>query len=132
MADVVTDGAAMVAGMDPVLMPGTWCFCTMADGAAVQGTLATFREEEGLSVLLPVDRVAELGLEVDFPMRQITLKVYSSLEGVGLTAAVAGALAARGIACNMIAARLHDHVFVPAARAEEALEVLRRLQAGTD
>jgi uncharacterized protein len=60
-------------------------------------------------------------------MRQITLTVHSALDGVGLTAAVASALAAEGIACNMVAARHHDHVFVPEAQAQRALAVLERL-----
>jgi hypothetical protein len=60
-------------------------------------------------------------------MRQITLNVFSALEGVGLTAAVAVALADAGIACNMVAAFHHDHVFVPEAQAEAALKVLREL-----
>jgi hypothetical protein len=63
-------------------------------------------------------------------MRCITLGVFSDLEGVGLTAAVAGALADREIPCNMVAALRHDHAFVPADRAEEALEVLEALSAG--
>jgi hypothetical protein len=42
---------------------------------------------------------------------------------------VASALAEAGIACNMVAALNHDHVFVPADRAEEALTILRALQA---
>lgn len=120
----------MIAGMDPVLMPGEFVFCTVVDAALAADALASFHEVEGLSVLLAVERAREEGLPVESPMRQITLTVHSSLEGVGLTAAVAQALAARGIACNMIAARLHDHVFVPAARAEEALEVLQALQEG--
>ena len=49
------------------------------------------------------------------------LQVHSALDGVGLTAAVAGALAAAGIACNVIAAFHHDHLFVPAARAGAVL-----------
>lgn len=118
----------MVAAMDPVLMPGRFVFCTVEDGALAAEALATFREEEGLSVLLPVARAEALGLPVESPMRQITLRVHSALEGVGLTAAVAGVLADAGIACNMIAARLHDHAFVPEARAEEALALLQALQ----
>ena len=62
-------------------------------------------------------------------MRRITLRVHSALDGVGLTAAVATALAGHGIACNMVAAFHHDHVFVPAARAEEALAILKTLAA---
>ena len=63
-------------------------------------------------------------------MRQVTLGVFSALDGVGLTAAVAGALAERGIACNVVAALRHDHAFVPEARAEEAVEALRALLSG--
>jgi hypothetical protein len=62
-------------------------------------------------------------------MAMITLNVYSALDGVGLTAAVATALAKAGIACNMVAALNHDHVFVPSERREEALAVMLALQA---
>ena len=62
-------------------------------------------------------------------MRCITLNVYSSLEGVGLTAAVATALAENGIACNMVAAFHHDHAFVPDALSQKAMQVLKELQA---
>jgi uncharacterized protein len=44
-----------------------------------------------------------------------------------LTAAVAAALADAGISANVVAAFHHDHVFVPARRADEALDCLRRL-----
>ena len=60
-------------------------------------------------------------------MRQITLGVFSALDGVGLTAAVSGALASLGIPCNVVAAYHHDHVFVPEARIDEALTALKRL-----
>jgi hypothetical protein len=55
--------------------------------------------------------------------------VDSSLEAVGLTAAVAGALAAAGISANVVAAFHHDHVFVPADRGVEAMACLDRLRA---
>jgi hypothetical protein len=47
----------------------------------------------------------------------------------GLAAAVSGALAAAGIACNVVAAVHHDHLFVPQDRAAEAMEILRALIA---
>ena len=72
------------------------------------------------------------GLPVRNPMALIRLNVYSALDGVGLTAAVAGALAEAGIACNMVAALNHDHVFVPADRATQALSILRALQAAAN
>ena len=61
-------------------------------------------------------------------MRRIVLQVFSALDGVGLTAAVATALANEGIPCNMIAGYHHDHVFVPSAMAGRAVAVLRDLQ----
>lgn len=48
---------------------------------------------------------------------------------MGLTAAVATALADDGIACNVVAGYHHDHLFVPAARAADAMESLVRLAA---
>jgi len=51
---------------------------------------------------------------------------------VGLTAAVAGALAEAGIACNVVAGFHHDHLFVPWERREDALAILSDLSARTD
>ena len=60
-------------------------------------------------------------------MVKITLQVYSDLEGVGLTAAVATALAEEGIPCNVVAALHHDHLFVPETQGQRALACLQAL-----
>jgi hypothetical protein len=123
----------MVAGMEPVLRPGAYVFCTTADaalaGRARPAALATFAEDEGTSLVLPVDEAARLGFDTSLPMACITLMVHSALDGVGLTAAVSGALAGAGIACNMVAGYHHDHLFLPLDRADEALAVLAALQS---
>jgi uncharacterized protein len=62
------------------------------------------------------------------PMRMITLTVHSSLEAVGLTAALSARLAREGIGANVVAAFHHDHIFVPSADAESALTALKALQ----
>jgi hypothetical protein len=54
----------------------------------------------------------------------ISLDVHSSLEAVGLTAAVAGILADHEIPANVIAAYFHDHVFVPSKFADLAFGLL--------
>lgn len=127
----VRDTAAMIAGMDPVLVPGTVAFATLtaadAIAEALPGARALVREAEGVTLVLPLGHPALP--EAALPMRQITLRVASALDGVGLTAAVATALAAAEIPCNVIAGFHHDHLFVPEGRAEEALEVLRRRAA---
>jgi hypothetical protein len=121
---------AMIGGMAPVLRDGCFVFCTGDDPAEFAGrAIGLFREDEGWSAILPLTEAAALGFVCDTPMRQITLQVFSALDGVGLTAAVAHALGEAGIACNMVAAFHHDHVFVPAADAERALGILQLLQA---
>ncbi|WP_246162321.1 ACT domain-containing protein [Roseovarius faecimaris] len=125
---MVRDTNAMIAGMAPVLDPETYHFVTLPEGAALPGAaLASFVEDEGLSVILPEALAKELGLLSETPMRRITLSVYSALDGVGLTAAVAGALAEAGIPCNMVAATRHDHAFVPVAQAVQAMTILKAL-----
>jgi uncharacterized protein len=119
----VRDRGAMLAGMAPVLNPGRYRFATLADGEAVPaGAVGWFREAEGLSLIVPADAGGGL------PLRWITLSVHSALDGVGLTAAVSGVLADAGIACNMVAAHFHDHLFVPEADAGRAMAVLTALQ----
>ena len=61
-------------------------------------------------------------------MRQITLMVFSSVSGVGLTAAVAKALSKERIPANVVAATHHDHIFVPSKHADNAIKTLRALQ----
>ncbi|ENZ83727.1 hypothetical protein OR37_00232 [Caulobacter vibrioides OR37] len=126
---VVRGAREMVAGMTPELKNGVYVFCAAGDRDwwALE-PLAMFREAEGVSLILEAEAARSAGFSVDAPMAMITLNVYSALDGVGLTAAVATALAEAGIACNMVAALNHDHVFVPAERAAEALAALRALQ----
>lgn len=126
----VSDRDAMIRGMRPELRPGRFVFAASEDAELLAQAVGSFREAEGMSLILPVEVAEGAGLPVDVPMRQVMLGVFSALDGVGLTAAVAAALAERGIACNMVAAFRHDHAFVPEERAEEAVEVLLALASG--
>lgn len=121
------DTAEMIAQMDPRLDKRRWCYVQITPDRAPEllgAAIATFREEEGVSAIVP----AELAADGEPVFARITLMVRSDLEGVGLTAAVSGALADVGIACNMVAALHHDHAFVPADRAGDALAILREIQ----
>ncbi|MDE2562394.1 MAG: ACT domain-containing protein [Sphingomonadales bacterium] len=122
----------MIAGMAPRLDSQTYAFVSAeAPGQALdlmRQALATFREDEGLALIVPMEAAEEAGIAADAYAR-ITLMVNSALDGVGLTAAVASCLAEAGIACNMVAAYRHDHVFVPAAEANRALGLLREIEA---
>ncbi|MXO89343.1 ACT domain-containing protein [Pontixanthobacter aquaemixtae] len=126
-SDTIKDTSAMIAEMDPLLDPAQWCFVSASDQgwafALMPHALSTFREEEGLSLIVSQEAALEAGIEAD-PYCRIKLRINSALDGVGLTAAVSAALADARIACNIVAAYHHDHVFVPAGRAEEALALL--------
>ncbi|ESW95413.1 ribonuclease H family protein [Mesorhizobium sp. LSJC268A00] len=123
-----TDLKKLLAAMTPELLPGVHVFATLVPGAPVPETLnpvMLFREKEGTTLILPEDQAA--GLQSAFRCRMITLNVHSSLEAVGFLAAITARLAAAGMGVNPVSAFYHDHLFVPAERAEEAMELLRQL-----
>jgi hypothetical protein len=119
----------MIARMAPLLDPESYVFAVAPDDGVAARALATIREAEGLSVILTRAEARAAGLPDDAPMRRITLTVHSALDGVGLTSAVAQALAARAIPCNVVAGFHHDHLFVPEAQAEDAMAALDALSA---
>jgi len=130
MSEPVSDLAELLRTLRPVLNDGTYVFVSLpheADSSALE-PLATFREKEGLTVVVGEERARLAGLRVLFRAAWITLTVHSDLEAVGLTAAVADALTRANISCNMIAAAHHDHLFVPVESARAAIEVLTTLQ----
>ncbi len=123
----------LIASMTPVLQPGVFVFCSMLHNDDAQAALrlarGAFAEDEGMSLILPKADADRLGLTYDSEMKQITLMVFSSHTGVGLTAAVSNELARERIPANIVAATQHDHVFVPGKLAERAMTLLRDLQA---
>ncbi|MNF56063.1 ACT domain protein [compost metagenome] len=121
----------LIRDMSPQLNPGEYVFCTLADAARLEGSapLGSFREREGLTVILERGEADRLGLSYDYSAAWITLEVHSSLSAVGLTAAFAGALAQAGVSCNVVAGYFHDHLFVASKDAERALSTLRALAA---
>ena len=132
MTKIAHSAKDMISGMTPVLRQGQFVFATAKEEALASqlapNAIATMREAEGLSLILPLEKADASGLEISPPMRCIMLNVYSSLEGVGLTAAVSAALGENNIPCNMVAGYHHDHVFVPEDLAVQAMHVLTALQ----
>ena len=124
------DLKTLLTHLQPVLNPGRYVFVALPPGIAldVGHIVASVHEPEGLSVILAEQTALDLGLPVAFTAAWITLTVHSDLAAVGLTAAVAQALAQAEISCNVVAGVHHDHLFVPVEQAERAMEVLRALQ----
>ena len=58
--------------------------------------LCIFRETEGVTLILPRADAERCGIPFTYPCRRITLTIHSSLEAVGLFAAVTSRLAEAG------------------------------------
>jgi hypothetical protein len=112
----------LLGAMAPALDTEELVFCTAAEIAGEP--VCAVREDEGWTLVLRREEAERLGLAGAFPCRRITLTVHSSLDAVGLLARVAAHLAEAGISVNVMSGYYHDHLFVPADRAEEALDVL--------
>ena len=126
-----TDLATILGSLNPRMMDAEYVVCCLDRWRWCDleklAPLALFREEEALTVVVERHRADAAGLGGGPVFRGITLSPHSSLEAVGLTAAVASALARRGIPANVFAGYYHDHILVPLDRSEEALETLRGL-----
>lgn len=130
MSDPGADLANMLRALNPVLNEGVYVFASLPEpiGLGEVDFIATFREAEGLTVVLEEEQAQKAKLPVFFRAAWITLEVCSDLNAIGLTAAFSAALAEAGISCNVMAAANHDHIFVPIDSAREALHQLEGLQ----
>lgn len=89
---------------------------------------ATIAEERGPTLVATVAQCAAAGAPVGFVAAWLTVTATTALDGVGLTAALSGALAAGEISCNVLAGYHHDHLLVPWERADEAVALLTGLR----
>ncbi|SFW39530.1 ACT domain-containing protein [Luteibacter sp. UNCMF366Tsu5.1] len=124
----VTDLRALLAALDPEVDPIPKRFLHVSHEKArerLPEALMMFREAEGSTLIVDADPEASGGERMLWA--HITLRVQSSLTAVGMMAAVSAALAKRGIPCNPVSAFLHDHLFVPWERRDDALDALSHL-----
>lgn len=124
-----TDLSKLLGSIQPVLHPETFVFVTLKPGEACPASVTpimTFREREGLTLIVPESDARAAELESAFRSRMITLNVNSSLFAIGFLAEIDVRLAKAGIAVNAVSAYFHDHLFVPVDRAEEAIAILRK------
>lgn len=128
-----TDLARMIATMRPTLKPQRYAFISITQGEygefAELQPVAMVAEQEGMTLVVPVENAMVHNISFDGVYRCITLSVHSSLEAVGLTAAFSHCLSEQNISANVIAGFYHDHIFVPESDATRAVEALERLSA---
>ncbi len=121
----------LLESISPCLMDGDYVFCTFRNAQYGDcpdlDPIAAIRESEGLTLVIPQNKADEHSLIYESIFRKITLNVHSSLDAVGLTAAVSAKLSAYGISANVMAGYYHDHIFVQKELADTAIEALSEL-----
>ncbi|WP_259066386.1 ACT domain-containing protein [Mucilaginibacter sp. X4EP1] len=124
-----TNLTELLKTMCPTLNEGEYVFCTIPASQTIDPAviIGSFKEKEGLTIILSNAEADKLNLTYTYIAAWITLTVHSSLEAVGLTAAFSAALAKESISCNVIAGYYHDHIFVAKADAEKAMNTLKTL-----
>jgi hypothetical protein len=105
----------LLANLQPQLCADRYAFAAGPEDSLQPGVFAIIREGEGLTVVRA---------DPEGDWARISLGVHSSLEAVGLTAALSSQLAEAGISANIVAALHHDHIFVPWDRREQALDCI--------
>jgi hypothetical protein len=116
------DLRVLLAELTPRLSNERYSFASIVSGELDATTFALIVEDEGTT------RIAKTETG---EWARISIGVHSSLEAVGLTAALAQKLADCGISANVVAAMRHDHLFVPWERRSHALRALQQLQEGS-
>jgi hypothetical protein len=121
-----TDLEKMLRTLSVERRPGVFTYLAVGgpSEALLDVARATVDEGDLTTVVLPVEAAERAGHTVIVRLAWLTLTVQSSVEAVGLTAAVSSRLTDVGISCNVLAGYHHDHLLVPVERVDEAIVAL--------
>ncbi len=121
-----TDLDVMLATLAVQRRPGifTYIAVEVPTPGLLAAAHAVVKEGPLTTIVLPVEAAQRAGQRGPVELAWLTLTVHSSLEAVGLTAAVSTRLANLGIACNVLAGYRHDHLLVPIDRVDDAVAAL--------
>lgn len=118
----------LLANMEPIMDDTEYVFVSFPEGEYGDGShlnpMAMFMEKEGMTMIISKHAADHNNMAYESTFRCISLQVHSSLEAVGLTAAISKTLAEMDISANVVAAYYHDHVFVPTPNSEAAFTAL--------
>ena len=131
-----TNLTILLQSMQPKLLDKEYVFTCIEGGnygdLAELNPIAMFQEGEGMTLVLERQFAELAGVAIEAIFKCITLTVHSSLDAVGLTAAFSNKLAEHGISANVIAGYYHDHIFVQADKAADAMAALQEFNTASN
>ncbi|MGR3810000.1 ACT domain-containing protein [Jiulongibacter sp. NS-SX5] len=121
----------ILKNLTPRLIDGEFVFVSLPkpDPNLIAEAKVLVKEDEGITLVLPIQMATENDLKFGSSMALITLDIETSLDLVGLTAVFSKALTEAGISCNVVAGFYHDHIFVPHEKKEVAIGTLKSLSS---
>ena len=116
----------MLANLDVERRPGVFTYIAVEvpTPGLLAASHAVVKEGELTTIVLPIEAAERSGQPVPVKLAWLTLSVFSSLEAIGLTAAISQRLTEKNISCNVIAGYHHDHFLVPIERVDDAIAAL--------
>jgi hypothetical protein len=121
-----TDLGRIIESLRVQRRDGVFVYATIPPGHPLPDVplSAMVSEVEGTTVVLNRDVAVGAGVEFEFEAAWLTIETHTSLAAVGVAATVSTALAMKSIPVNIIAGFHHDHLLVPADRADEAVAAI--------
>ena len=122
----------LLNNLQPNLLNEDYVFITLEDYSFdffnLLHPIATFKEEEGLTLVISEERAKRENFKYNSVFKCISLGAHSSLNSVGLIATISTLLSEKGISCNVFSGYFHDHLFVQKSLSKKALELLKSIK----
>ena len=122
----------LLNNLQPNLLNEDYVFITLEDYSFdffnLLHPIATFKEEEGLTLVISEERAKRENFKYNSVFKCISLGAHSSLTSVGLIATISKLLSENGISCNVFSGYFHDHLFVQKSLSKKALELLKTIK----
>ncbi len=126
----ISDIQKLLSNISPKLRDGEYVFLTFSANQPeelVSQSICSFKEEEGLTLIVDRSIADEHGSAYEAVWSMITLDIHSDLETVGFLAAISTKLAEANISLNCISAYYHDHLFVTVENKDKAMAVIQNM-----
>lgn len=128
----IKDLKQLLVSIEPVLAKEEYIFCSFQNISVEEivslNPVCTFHEKEGITLIITTQKAISNNIDFESVYKLISLNIHSSLDAVGLTAAISTKLASKNISANIVAAYYHDHIFVQKEKSEEAMNTILELQ----